>query len=284
MHTLLSFCLLCFTFCLPRSSLGDLIVLSRAWLPSIGHPVVSYHELTRMAQRPASSASAVSVSCRHCLEFSGFLSHRTHSITWLWVPGWSVAVGSRCWCSPRNTWNKLSQPEKLSPFRLVVTALRLYATFLLLYLKFQKCKPKARGEQELCITVGLFAESLLIYDCPIIVWVCSCIFFFNRWEVYVAKFSDKQQEYLAAVHNVIRALLATREMAEDWHNILFEMSLGFSVRTWWLWNSHSCPFQACHEQGVISHFLTRSLQRLGDERSSDLLNLHNALLSAASAQ
>lgn len=246
--------------------------------------VPSYHELTRMAQRPASSASAVSVSCRHCLEFSGFLSHRTHSITWLWVPGWSVAVGSRCWCSPRNTWNKLSQPEKLSPFRLVVTALRLYATFLLLYLKFQKCKPKARGEQELCITVGLFAESLLIYDCPIIVWVCSCIFFFNRWEVYVAKFSDKQQEYLAAVHNVIRALLATREMAEDWHNILFEMSLGFSVRTWWLWNSHSCPFQACHEQGVISHFLTRSLQRLGDERSSDLLNLHNALLSAASAQ
>lgn len=47
----------------------------------------------------------------------------------------------------------------------------------------------------------------------------------------MAKFSDKQQEYLAAVHNVIRALLATREMAEDWHNILFEMSLGFSVRT-----------------------------------------------------
>lgn len=42
MHTLLSFCLLCFPFCLPRSSLGDLIVLSRAWLPSIGHPVVSY--------------------------------------------------------------------------------------------------------------------------------------------------------------------------------------------------------------------------------------------------
>ncbi len=69
-----------------------------------------------------------------------------------------------------------------------------------------------------------FAKSLQIYDSTIIVWVYSCILFlmsllhpFNRWEVYVVKFSDKQQEYLAAVHNVIRALLATREMAEDWH-------------------------------------------------------------------
>ena len=56
---------------------------------------------------------------------------------------------------------------------------------------------------------------------------------------YLKQTARGEQEYLAAVHNVIRALLATREMAE-----------------------------ACHEQGVISHFLTRSLQRLGDERST----------------
>ena len=27
--------------------------------------------------------------------------------------------------------------------------------------------------------------------------------------------------------------------------------------------------QACHDQGVVSHFLSRSLQRLGDERSGE---------------
>eukprot|EP00435_Cladocopium_sp_Y103_P071482 s726_g37.t1 len=56
---------------------------------------------------------------------------------------------------------------------------------------------------------------------------------------YLKQTARGEQEYLAAVHNVIRALLSSRETAE-----------------------------ACHEQGVISHFLTRSLQRLGDERST----------------
>ncbi|CAE7223216.1 SmE, partial [Symbiodinium necroappetens] len=48
-----------------------------------------------------------------------------------------------------------------------------------------------------------------------------------------------EQEYLAAAHHILRAMLSQKDLAE-----------------------------ACHEQGVPSHFLARSLQRLGDERST----------------
>jgi len=48
-----------------------------------------------------------------------------------------------------------------------------------------------------------------------------------------------EQEYLAVAHHILRAMLSQKDLAE-----------------------------ACHEQGVPSHFLARSLQRLDDERST----------------
>ncbi|CAE7714449.1 SmE [Symbiodinium pilosum] len=56
---------------------------------------------------------------------------------------------------------------------------------------------------------------------------------------YLKQTARGEKDFLATVHHVLRTMLSQRDLAE-----------------------------ACHEQGVPSHFLTRSLQRLSDERST----------------